>query len=220
MSSITILPNQSGTGRVTLVAPVTNTNRTLTLPDSSGTVLSNIDLTSNAAAVEGADNSTLMTPVAMSQSVATFAGLPAGGVIYVAANTAPTGYLKANGAVVSRSTYSRLFAAIGTTYGAGDGSTTFSLPDLRGEFQRGLDDGRGVDSGRAIGTAQANLTQSHDHSVINTAGPIQTFDPSGTSIPHGATAETMYKYNNLTSTSSGGTETRPRNTAMLACIRF
>lgn len=217
MSSITILPNRSGTGKVTLVAPVTNTNQTLTLPDNNGTVLSSSDLTTTTAAAEGLDNSTLMTPLAMAQSVNTFCGFPTGAVIYVAANAAPSGYMKANGAVVSRSTYSRLFAAIGTTYGAGDGSTTFSLPDLRGEFQRGLDDGRGVDGGRSIGTAQAQDIQSHDHGVYSTAGPINTGNGS---IPHGRSTETMYKYNNLTTTSTGGTETRPRNTAMLACIRF
>lgn len=217
MSIITILPNQSGTGKVTLVAPVTNTNRTLTLPDNNGTALSSIDLTTTTAAAEGLDNSTLMTPLAMAQSVNTFCGLPAGAVIYVAANAAPSGYMKANGAVVSRSTYSPLFAAIGTTYGAGDGSTTFSLPDLRGEFQRGLDDGRGVDGGRSIGTAQAQDIQSHNHGVNSTAGPINTGNGS---IPHGATTGTMYKYNNLTTTSTGGTETRPRNIPMLACIKF
>jgi microcystin-dependent protein len=51
------------------------------------------------------------------------------------------GWLKCNGAAVSRSTYAVLFAAIGTLYGAGDGTTTFNLPDYRGEFLRGLDDG-------------------------------------------------------------------------------
>ena len=66
----------------------------------------------------------------------------------------PTGWLKCNGALLSRTTYAALFAVIGTTYGAGDGSTTFALPDLRGEFLRGLDDGRGVDGGRALGSAQ------------------------------------------------------------------
>ena len=76
---------------------------------------------------------------------------PAGSVIYHAANTPPTGFLKADGSAVSRSTYSDLFAAIGETYGAGDGSTTFLVPDLRGEFMRGWDDSRGVDGkiGRA-----------------------------------------------------------------------
>lgn len=67
------------------------------------------------------------------------------GVIgFFAGSSAPSGYLKANGALVSRTTYATLFAAIGTTFGAGDGSTTFALPDLRGEFLRGWDDGRGT----------------------------------------------------------------------------
>ena len=80
--------------------------------------------------------------------------IKAGTVAHFAANSAPAGWLKANGAAISRSAYAGLFAAIGTTYGAGDGSSTFNVPDLRGEFLRGLDDGRGVDSGRGIGTAQ------------------------------------------------------------------
>ncbi|MGR3485480.1 MAG: tail fiber protein, partial [Paracoccaceae bacterium] len=54
----------------------------------------------------------------------------------------------------SRAADAALYAAIGTTYGAGDGSTTFDLPDLRGEFLRGLDGGRGVDPGRTLGSAQ------------------------------------------------------------------
>ncbi|MGY5794128.1 phage tail protein len=76
------------------------------------------------------------------QDVATITGLqavldaivPTASVIYVASAAAPTGYLAANGTAVSRTTYARLFTTIGTTFGAGDGSTTFNLPDLRGEF--------------------------------------------------------------------------------------
>ena len=94
--------------------------------------------------------------------------VPAGTVIHVAMNTAPAGYLKANGALVSRTTFATLFAAIGTTFGAGDGSTTFALPDLRGEFLRGWDDGRAVDSGRGIGTAQGDAFGSHSHSGSTT----------------------------------------------------
>lgn len=63
--------------------------------------------------------------------------LPAGSVIAFAANAAPDGYLLCNGATVSRTTYARLFAAIGTTYGAGDGSTTFKLPNLTDKFIQG-----------------------------------------------------------------------------------
>lgn len=79
---------------------------------------------------------------------------PAGTVMYFAGQAAPNGWLKANGAAVSRTVYADLYAAIGTTYGEGDGSTTFNLPDLRGEFVRGFDDGRQVDIGRALGTWQ------------------------------------------------------------------
>ena len=80
---------------------------------------------------------------------------PTGSVYTFAGSTVPTGWLKCNGALLSRTTYASLFAVIGTTYGAGDGSTTFALPDLRGEFVRGVDDGRGVDAGRTLGSAQA-----------------------------------------------------------------
>lgn len=80
---------------------------------------------------------------------------PVGSVYTFAGATVPTGWLKCNGALLSRTTYAALFAVIGTTYGAGDGSTTFALPDLRGEFVRGFDDARGVDSGRIFGSAQA-----------------------------------------------------------------
>ena len=66
----------------------------------------------------------------------------------------PDGYLELAGQAISRTTYSALFTLFGTTYGAGDGSTTFNLPDLRGEFVRGWDHGRGIDTGRTLGSFQ------------------------------------------------------------------
>lgn len=78
-----------------------------------------------------------------------------GMVSYFAMNSAPEGWLIANGRPVSRVTYARLFSRVGIIYGAGDGTSTFNLPDGRGEFIRGLDNGRGIDAGRAIGTNQA-----------------------------------------------------------------
>ena len=143
----------------------------------------------------------------------TSSGTPAGAVDYFAMSSAPTGYLKANGAAISRSTYSDLFAAIGTTFGAGDGSTTFQLPDLRGEFIRGWDDARGVDTSRTFGSAQADDFKSHTHpftasvSSINQGSGISG-TPKGTG-PSGSTTG-----------ATGGTETRPRNIALLACIKF
>ncbi|BFM16265.1 hypothetical protein R50073_24480 [Maricurvus nonylphenolicus] len=81
-------------------------------------------------------------------------GVLAGTPLPWAGSVTPPGYLRMNGAELSRDTYSDLFAAIGTLWGAGDGSTTFNIPEARGEFMRFWDDGRGIDSGRALGTWQ------------------------------------------------------------------
>jgi len=141
------------------------------------------------------------------------ADLKAGTTAFFAMSTAPAGWIKANGANVSRTAYADLFTAIGTTYGAGDGSTTFKLPDLRGEFPRGFDDGRGVDSGRGIGSSQADEIKTHSHS---TYGPLTPWyanynGANGGPIMSGGTSNTS---------SVGGAETRPRNIALLACIKF
>jgi microcystin-dependent protein len=129
-------------------------------------------------------------------------------------SSAPAGYIKANGAAISRTTYSALFAAIGTTFGAGDGSSTFNVPDLRGQFLRSWADGSTTyDSGRTFGSTQADDFKSHTHTITRfftgtgglcPAGSVQT----GTPQVIGATDAT------------GGTETRPRNIALLACIKF
>ena len=66
--------------------------------------------------------------------------MPAGTVIAFAANSNPEGFLVCNGAAVSRNTYLKLFEAIGTIYGAGDGTTTFNIPDLRGRYIEGQND--------------------------------------------------------------------------------
>lgn len=79
---------------------------------------------------------------------------PVGSVFYRASSAVPTGYLECNGAEVSRTTYATLFAVIGTTFGTGNGSTTFNLPDLRGEFIRGWDNTKGTDSSRTFGSWQ------------------------------------------------------------------
>jgi len=138
-----------------------------------------------------------------------------GQVSFFAQNTAPTGWLKANGATVSRTTYADLFAAIGTTFGTGDGSTTFGLPDLRGEFPRGWDDGRGVDSGRSFGSAQADEFKSHEHRLIERDGSGGAFDADVA-----GTASSFTSLRDDAMLPEGGSETRPRNIALLACIKF
>lgn len=136
-------------------------------------------------------------------------------------NTIPSGWLKCNGAAISRTLYAALFNEIGTTYGAGDGSTTFNVPDLRAHFVRGLDDGRGIDSGRTFGTAQPDQNASHSHGQHNV---IYTFSGGG----YGANfaVEGQFTWPNGTSSSarstgaSGGGEARPRNLAMHYIIKF
>lgn len=139
--------------------------------------------------------------------------VPPGTVIFFAGATLPTGYLKANGATVSRTTYASLYSAIGTRYGSGDGSTTFKLPDLRGEFVRGWDDSRGVDSGRTLGTTQADAFESHTHNIL--AGTDQ-----GDGGPKGRGADNNATSGTIVTEARGSTETRPRNIALMACIKY
>lgn len=247
-------------------------------------------------------------------------GVPVGAVAYIAMNAAPTGWLKANGAAISRSTYSALFAALVTNagyssntftvtiaspavftksthgfiggerirlsttgalptglntttdyyvlfvdantfrlsltlggtaintsgtqsgthsylqslYGLGDGSTTFNIPDLRGEFLRGWDDARAVDNGRTIGSGQLDQMQSitglltnvghiSSANVIVGSGAFTTAGSAGgnSGIANGGNLGANVTFNNANSSGARvGTETRARNVALLACIKF
>ena len=153
-------------------------------------------------------------------SSAIYLTAPAGAVCFVAQSTAPTGWLKANGAAVSRTTYAALFGALGTTFGAGDGSTTFNLPDLRGEFVRGWADGRAVDTGRTLGTAQAGMSQINPGVMLR----VGSFGGNDGSWDNSAVSTTA-NVNDLITAPNGTSdatypETRPRNIALLAIIKF
>ena len=91
-----------------------------------------------------------------------------GSIVPTSASSRPH-HLLCDGSLVSRTTYAKLFAKIGTTFGAGDGSTTFALPDLRNRSVRGWDNGRGVDAGRALGSFQAGTVLSHAHTAAAAA---------------------------------------------------
>lgn len=150
-----------------------------------------------------------------------------GKIDYIASSTVPTGYLKANGAAISRTTYSKLFSVIGTTFGVGDGSTTFNLPDLRGTFIRGLDEGRGFDSGRILGSYQEDMFQNHLHDSpgddylmgngyiggllggTRFVTPTSTIPETGSPISNGANGIPRV-----------GVETRPKNIALVAIIKY
>lgn len=155
----------------------------------------------------------------MTGTTLTTAAAPTGLVMWFAANAAPTGYLKANGATISRTTYAALFAAIGTTWGVGDGSTTFTIPDLRGEFIRGWDDSRGIDSGRSFGSGQGFALQSHNHYMANSNSANRAATSGGAFAFWTGSGWNTYPTGDAYNATTAA-ETRPRNIALLACIKF
>jgi microcystin-dependent protein len=126
----------------------------------------------------------------------------------------PSGYLECNGQAVSRTTYADLYRVISTKWGAGNGSTTFNLPDFRGEFLRGWDNGRGVDSGRGFGSSQASDVEPHSHTY---SVPVKG---SAVNTGMGGSSGVRNSWTTGTTNSSAGTETRPRNKAVMYIIKY
>ena len=140
---------------------------------------------------------------------------PAGAVLSFAMTSAPTGWLECDGAAISRTSYATLFAAIGETFGTGDGATTFNLPDLRGVFVRGwanakanVDADNMYDAGRNFGTEQADAFKSHSHTFKGATGSSGSGTSSRDSVPQ--TQNTG---------ATGDIETRPRNVALMYCVK-
>lgn len=159
-----------------------------------------------------------------------YVSVPPGAVQFFASNSAPSGWLKANGASLNTTTYSNLFSAIGYTFGGGGAS--FNVPDLRGEFPRGWDDSRGVDSGRSFGSSQAEMINQHRHWISSAAVDDRNFTGTGTNGQEYGLVSDAGSYSaddpnkgtgRFTRNDPGfGTnnETRPRNIALLACIKY
>jgi hypothetical protein len=144
----------------------------------------------------------------------------AGMVAMFAGTSCPAGWVKANGSSVNVAAYPGLYSAIGTTYG-GSG-TTFNVPDLRGEFLRAADDGRGVDSGRSVGSAQAQ-----DWKTFSVAGFTNgTYTHGDVTIPKTG-YNTTYPFGGYWSAPGNllrfqwdtTSEIRPRNVALMSCIK-
>lgn len=139
----------------------------------------------------------------------TKAASPPGKIAPFAQSAVPAGWLACNGASVATATYPALFAAIGYTYGGAGAS--FSLPDLRGEFLRGADGGRGVDAGRVIGSWQAGQMPYHTHSISSS--------PSGGNDGFEGAANSGASQSGGAGGTENGSENRPRNVAVLYCIK-
>jgi microcystin-dependent protein len=142
-------------------------------------------------------------------------GVPPGAVMDFAMNAAPSGWLECNGAPVSRATYAALFAAIGTTWGVGDGSTTFNLPDMRGYFRRGAGTNSDGTASGAFAAKQVDAIISHTHSYqYSNAGGAAT-----TTISRGNVENTGVTIKSSDPSTGVSSETRPYNIAVLTCIK-
>ena len=142
-----------------------------------------------------------------------------------------------DGSPVSRTAYNHLFDVIGTTWGVGDGSSTFNLPDLRGEFLRGFDGGQGNDpdaasrtGGDAVGSSQLHMVRDHIHWTESWAGyngSSGSYNPNnqgyGGAGPYGNSVRTRVISDDTTQSNAnftGGSETRPRNKYVQYCIKY
>ncbi|ROL65361.1 phage tail protein [Pseudomonas protegens] len=142
--------------------------------------------------------------------------LPVGAMVPFPKGAVPAGFLEVDGSVQSAATYPDLAAYLGTTFNTGgEGEGNFRLPESRGEFLRGWDHGRGVDAGRGLGSWQADEFKSHTHSVKDSSYAGNVFD----SWVYGDTGNGVTEDENLRTNSSGGSETRPRNLAVMWCIK-
>lgn len=156
-----------------------------------------------------------------------------GQIAYFSTDQVPMGWLRANGTDASRTAFGGMFSVLGTRFGTGNGVTTFGLPDLRGEFIRGWDDGRLVDPGRVLGTAQAAtaIRMLIDNYVGYPTGTLAVGMRNVDGILYGAGSDnatvgadsTFYV---ASTTARGGANdntaylVRPRNVALLACIKI
>jgi microcystin-dependent protein len=163
-------------------------------------------------------------------------GIPYGAIMPFAMSAVPFGWLVCNGAGVSRTTYANLFAAIGTVWGTGDGSTTFNVPNFLGSFLRGWNGtASGLDANRAFGSFQANAYTNHTHTATSIdAGHIHQIINTGPNANGGGDGwlvnpnparltPTQTGFAQITTTvnesTTGSTETRPDNFAVQYCIK-
>lgn len=155
--------------------------------------------------------------------------VPVGTILAFAGVNIPSGYLVCDGSAVSRTTYSNLYNVIVNSWGAGNNSTTFNLPDLRGQFMRGVTGasttdpdatGRtakysGGNAGNNVGSYQVDEIKSHNHNLTgNISGDGS---PPNQYVAKGSNSANIF---GLTTSSAGGSESRPKNAYVYYIIKF
>jgi microcystin-dependent protein len=157
-------------------------------------------------------------------------GVPVGSIEASLRTTAPSGWLLCDGSAVSRTTYANLFAAIGTSCGSGDGSTTFNLPDFRGRFLRGVSGtssndpdktsrtsmATGGNTGNNPGSVQADDNKSHTHTYTVYFGAAVAGEWAAQAYQNASSAYATQGG----MTYSGGNEARPKNAYVNYIIKY
>ena len=192
-----------GTGVATFLGTPSSANLLAAVTDETGTgslVFSASPTFTGVPAAPTAAAGTNTTQIATTAFVLAN-GVPTGGLVMWSTGTAPSGFLLCNGAAVSRSTYAALFAVVGTTFGSGDGSTTFNVPNYTNRMPYGTTVG-------ATGGSADAVVVSHTHtatSVVTDPGHTHTYQGSNYqpnnaagSIPDWIGASTMTTNSNTT----------------------
>jgi len=204
--------------------------------------VSNNKIADNSVSTTKLQNNSV-TPAKLTTSTDSgFGFVPIGSVIWYAGSTAPTGYIKANGDSIPNGvgTVQGVSANFSTLYGI----VGANVPDLRGEFVRGLDDSRGVDSSRGVRTAQSDQNKQHNHTnttnsavtdpghthswsrqdATNDSGyrpwPASNNDCNENVVQTGTAQTGITVSTTVNIANEGGSEARPRNVALLACIKY
>lgn len=184
------------------------------------------DIATQAEAEAGTASNCLMTPQRVAQAIAALAQqTPTGMLACFACTAIPEGWLACNGAKVSRTTYAALFAAIGTTFGAGDGSTTFTLPNLDGRFLEGTTNISQV--GKMIEAGLPNITGDYQAlSAVNWQQADGAFfiDGAHGAIAQGIESQTSSSHMNFDASRLGSgfgksSTVQPSSVRALICIR-
>ncbi len=163
--------------------------------------------------------------------IAQSSALPVGSMVAFPVDKVPVGFLEIDGSVKSAAAYPDLAKFLGTAFNKGDeGAGNFRLPESRGEFLRGWDHGRGVDADRLLGSGQLSQNQRHVHSEIvsNSTVADQAQFVAGSKVPTPTLTQILYNDTAATDNyavtpadwaASGGDESRPRNLAVMWCIK-
>lgn len=175
-------------------------------------------------AQEGTANNVLMTPLRVAEAIAAQIppGVPAGTVAFFAQRAVPAGWLICNGANVSRTIYASLFAAIGTTYGEGDGSTTFTLPNAHRRFLEATTTTSEV--GGPIAAGLPNVTGVFGSmSHISATGAFLgsgNVDPIAGGTAGGGVIYTNFSANRSSAIYGSSSSVQPNSIRLLVCIKF